>query len=91
MQGREAYIEAMRVMREMFAVTDTRTIEQHRVAPHGSVAHMAIWCVDDTESEFEVDIVNLNTVRAELMDRIEFFPVERLADALARLDELGRG
>jgi len=90
-QGRETYLDATRVMREMFVAANTGIVEQHRLFAHGSVAQTSITCVSDTGLEVAVETVTLNTIRDGRMDRIEFFPVEQLEEALARFDDLGRG
>lgn len=90
-QGRETWLEATRVMREMFVSAATRVIEQYAVAAYGSLAHTRITCVTHAGLEIEVENATLNTVRDGLMNRIEFFPIEHVDEAVARLDELGAG
>lgn len=88
MHGRRAYIEATRVIREMFTEVESRVIEQHVVAPFGSLAHTALRCTTIDGGEVEIETLNLNIYRGEAICRIEFFPPDRLDDALRRIETL---
>jgi ketosteroid isomerase-like protein len=86
-EGREAYIAATRVLREMLSDVTNSTVTQYRVHPRGSVAQTLVRG-DADGSDFEIAFIALNTIRDGAMDRMELYPVEELDTALARFDEL---
>ena len=82
LDGRDAFVGATRVMREMFAAADS-LIEQKRVSPHGGIAHVVVTCTDDTGRDVELEFTGLAVVRDGLIERMELFGAGQL-DAAQR-------
>lgn len=88
LDGRDAYLGATRVMREMFVAATTH-IEQRRISPRGGIAQARITCTDDAGREVEVGFTGLAVVREGLIERMELFGPDQLDEATARFHELG--
>jgi hypothetical protein len=86
-EGRDAFISATRVLREMLADASVELV-QYAINPRGALAQNTVIAEDPSGGRIEVSFVVLSTVRDGVMDRMEMYPLEDLDLAKRRFQEL---
>ncbi len=89
-RGRDAWLEAVRVHSDLIASGQSHAhiVTHHVLGSHGGVGQVLEGGVSAEGAEFEYSYLIVGLIRGKQISRLEIFPFESRAEAIARFREL---